>query len=304
MASGVKTATTTIDPAQYTFVTAPTTSTHRVEVLNTYACPDALQLPLRGLYYPFAPMRTIEEAYLNGIRQANHYLYIENLFFLYEPISEAIAARLGENGSLQVIVVVDYLGGLLSTDRYWQNEVLTPLLRSPHADRVYICDLRHPDAGYDWSVAGAYDDAAYSEPIYVHSKVMIVDDVYATIGSANLCPRSMTYDSEINIGFVDGVQTVYEVNSTQYAISPAVRDFRADLWKEHLQLSDMERNQLLLEIPTALDAWRDRITYASRSLPFANKTPSRVFHHDPQQMGPPLNEPLFYWGVAHPTDRC
>jgi phospholipase D1/2 len=42
-------------------------------------------------------------------------------------------------------------------------------------------------------------DMAYRE-IYIHSKLMIVDDVFITLGSANMNQRSMTADSEINIG--------------------------------------------------------------------------------------------------------
>jgi len=40
---------------------------------------------------------------------------------------------------------------------------------------------------------------AYRE-IYIHSKLMVIDDVFLTVGSANLNQRSMASDSEINIG--------------------------------------------------------------------------------------------------------
>jgi phosphatidylserine/phosphatidylglycerophosphate/cardiolipin synthase-like enzyme len=36
-------------------------------------------------------------------------------------------------------------------------------------------------------------------PVYVHSKVMIIDDVFLTHGSANVNRRSMEVDSELNI---------------------------------------------------------------------------------------------------------
>jgi phospholipase D1/2 len=39
---------------------------------------------------------------------------------------------------------------------------------------------------------------AYRE-IYIHSKLMLIDDVFVTLGSANLNQRSMSVDSEINI---------------------------------------------------------------------------------------------------------
>ena len=39
---------------------------------------------------------------------------------------------------------------------------------------------------------------AYRE-IYIHSKLMLIDDVFVTLGSANINQRSMSVDSEINI---------------------------------------------------------------------------------------------------------
>ncbi|MDR5751414.1 phospholipase D-like domain-containing protein, partial [Caballeronia sp. LZ024] len=36
-------------------------------------------------------------------------------------------------------------------------------------------------------------------PVYVHSKIMIIDDVFLTHGSANVNRRSMQVDSELNI---------------------------------------------------------------------------------------------------------
>jgi len=47
------------------------------------------------------------------------------------------------------------------------------------------------------------DDVGVTELIYVHSKLMIVDDNYVIMGSANINDRSMlgTRDSEIAVSF-------------------------------------------------------------------------------------------------------
>jgi phosphatidylserine/phosphatidylglycerophosphate/cardiolipin synthase-like enzyme len=63
---------------------------------------------------------------------------------------------------------------------------------------------------------------------YVHAKNMIVDDLWASIGSSNLGYRSLTYDTEINCDVVDG-QIVRGVR--RYA-----RNFRVELWRNHLRL--------------------------------------------------------------------
>jgi phosphatidylserine/phosphatidylglycerophosphate/cardiolipin synthase-like enzyme len=55
--------------------------------------------------------------------------------------------------------------------------------------KVHICTLVAPDSppGKEW------------EYVYVHAKLMIVDDVFTTLGSANINLRSMEADSELNI---------------------------------------------------------------------------------------------------------
>ncbi|NMX41226.1 phosphatidylserine/phosphatidylglycerophosphate/cardiolipin synthase family protein [Pseudomonas veronii] len=54
--------------------------------------------------------------------------------------------------------------------------------------KVHLCSLVAPD-----SPAGNW------MPVYIHSKLMIVDDVFTTHGSANINTRSMQVDSELNI---------------------------------------------------------------------------------------------------------
>ncbi|PHV16486.1 hypothetical protein CSQ90_12350 [Janthinobacterium sp. BJB303] len=54
--------------------------------------------------------------------------------------------------------------------------------------------------------------------IYIHSKLMLVDDAFMTLGSANLNQRSMAVDSEINIATVD---------------HRVARDLRKRVWRMH-----------------------------------------------------------------------
>ena len=63
---------------------------------------------------------------------------------------------------------------------------------------------------------------------YVHAKNMIVDDLWASIGSSNLGYRSMTYDGEINCDVLDG--------AIARGVRRYARDFRIALWREHLRL--------------------------------------------------------------------
>lgn len=58
---------------------------------------------------------------------------------------------------------------------------------------------------------------AYRE-IYIHSKLMIIDDVFLTVGSANLNQRSMASDSEINVG-VTGVEYAGELRKKVFSLN-------------------------------------------------------------------------------------
>lgn len=64
----------------------------------------------------------------------------------------------------------------------------------------------------------ANNQMAYRE-VYIHAKLMLIDDVFVTVGSANLNQRSMAVDSEINIAATEPAKVsslrrrVFELNS-------------------------------------------------------------------------------------------
>ncbi|MGH2515990.1 MAG: phospholipase D-like domain-containing protein, partial [Ktedonobacterales bacterium] len=58
-------------------------------------------------------------------------------------------------------------------------------------------------------------------PVYVHAKVAIVDDRWATAGSANLNSRGVSHDAELNISVLD---------------DDFARSLRLALWAEHIGL--------------------------------------------------------------------
>jgi cardiolipin synthase len=68
------------------------------------------------------------------------------------------------------------------------------------------------------ALAGAREDGSPDE-IYVHAKIMLVDDAWATIGSANVADRSFREDTELNASFWH---------------EESVRALRVELFAEHL----------------------------------------------------------------------
>jgi phosphatidylserine/phosphatidylglycerophosphate/cardiolipin synthase-like enzyme len=82
------------------------------------------------------------------------------------------------------------------------------------------------------------------ESLTVHSKLVIVDDVFLSVGSANFFSRSMA-----------GVDT--ELNAATVTTGPGVRDVRVALWAEHLRtpLGD-ELRTCLEDVDLALGIFR------------------------------------------------
>jgi phosphatidylserine/phosphatidylglycerophosphate/cardiolipin synthase-like enzyme len=98
------------------------------------------------------------------------------------------------------------------------NEIISAALNSSknggifiyHLDPVYLDDTvknnRIPTRPTDYDESEKFDKRFQ---IYVHSKLMIIDDEFVSIGSANLNNRSMTTDSELTITMISSVVAKY-----------------------------------------------------------------------------------------------
>jgi phosphatidylserine/phosphatidylglycerophosphate/cardiolipin synthase-like enzyme len=86
--------------------------------------------------------------------------------------------------------------------------------------------------------------------IYVHTKSVVVDDVWATIGSANMNVRSYTNDTEMNVSFVDG-------QLDDQGLHVSVRDYRAELWAEHFDTDPAVFRDRPGNAPEIIKFWRD-----------------------------------------------
>jgi phosphatidylserine/phosphatidylglycerophosphate/cardiolipin synthase-like enzyme len=79
------------------------------------------------------------------------------------------------------------------------------------------------------------------DDLTVHSKLVLIDDRFAMLGSANFRARSMRgVDTELQLALVAGDDTV--------------RRLRATLWAEHLGLEPIER-PLIDDLDRALGHW-------------------------------------------------
>ena len=135
-------------------------------------------------------VREVELLYHDAIRAARRYIYLENQFLTASGIVDALTQRLAEPDGPEVVLVL-----ALRTDG-WLSQQTMDVLRSRmiyrlrQADRFGRLRVYYPDLpGLD------------PQCINVHSKVMVVDDEFARVGSANLNNRSMGIDTECDVAF-------------------------------------------------------------------------------------------------------
>ena len=145
--------------------------------------------------------------------------------------------------------------------RFRRQQFIEGLIEiAPDKVHVFYLGRQYPTIPGPDEVATEGDDSTESggadhrDEIYCHSKVWIIDDVIAKIGSANCNRRSYTHDSEIDIVMVDGA---LEGGARRFA-----RDFRLELWAEHLGVPESGK-ALLEDHKLALHYWLPEGRFAS-----------------------------------------
>ena len=160
-------------------------------------------------------VREIEALFLDMIARARRYIYIENQYFTSYKIADALAARLAERDGPEIVLVVRLLS------HGWLEEHTMEVLRTQNIKKLIAADRSHRFRVYYPFVPELKEGTC----VDIHSKVMVVDDEWLRIGSANICNRSMGFDTECDLTF----EARGEARGAR-----AIRDFRDRLLGEHL----------------------------------------------------------------------
>jgi phosphatidylserine/phosphatidylglycerophosphate/cardiolipin synthase-like enzyme len=159
----------------------------------------------------------IERLYLDQIARARRFIYAESQYFASRRIAEAIARRLDEPDGPEIVVVNPV------TAQGW----LEPLAMDTARARL-VEALRRRDRAGRFRLYHPYTGAG--EPIYVHAKILIVDDRLVRVGSSNMNNRSLRLDSECDV-------TLDADMPGNAAIGGTIAAFRASLLGEHLDVT-------------------------------------------------------------------
>ncbi len=191
------------------------------------------------------PVQEIRRLYADAIAGAESYIYIENQYFSSYAVGEALARRMKDRGRPGIDIIII----LPKETQKFVEEISVGL-----AQARLLSSLRAA-AKDSLSRLGVYYPAAFTDkgaeaPVFIHSKLMLVDDRFMTIGSANTTNRSMGLDDELNVSF----EAASGGGST---LAGSLKRLRMDLLAEHCGLDG--RDIFSLEAPDGLVDYLDRI---------------------------------------------
>ena len=182
-----------------------TAPTHLRHIQRTLSAPRRFQLPFLS---PRPVLSEIEAAHLAAFGRARHLIYVETQYLRANRLAEALAKRAAQLPDLTAVIILPALPEELAFDgstgldvKYGialQQRALTTL-RNAFGKRLTLATPVRPVM----AARQTPRTLAGSPIIHVHNKVLIQDDRYALIGSANLNGRSLRWDSEVAIETTD-----------------------------------------------------------------------------------------------------
>ncbi|KAK9471730.1 uncharacterized protein V1510DRAFT_396593 [Dipodascopsis tothii] len=249
--------------------------------------------------------RSIANAYLKAIEQSEHFVYIENQFFITSTsfdgtvieneIGDALVERImrahRHNEDWRAVVVIPLMPGFESevdeqdgtSVRLIMQCQFRTISRGPNSifARLERADINPDDyiSFYSlrkWGKIGPAGNLV-TEQLYIHAKIMVVDDRVAIIGSANINERSMrgNRDSEVAAFVRDMDQFESRMGGQPYMVGRFPHTLRVRLMREHLgidvdRLEEFERQNDVFEHNRA-DVWK-----SLQKLREANTQPATV----------------------------
>ncbi len=218
------------------------------------------------------PEHSILNAYYHLIDTSKHYIYIENQFFVSKSFTEEERKNC-ENITSQVVENEIALHIRNRIERAYKNKekfyvyIFIPLLPGfagePEQSSTLQIILKHTYAGicrnyglsiieqleklmgdewrnyigfYSLRKHGIVNNIPQTELIYIHSKLMIIDDTTVLLGSANINDRSMlgTRDSEFAVIIKERKRINMKMNGNNFIGAKFAIGFRKACMSEHL----------------------------------------------------------------------
>lgn len=236
---------------------------------------------------------SIMNAYLKMIEESEHFVYIENQFFItscetegatvYNKIGDALVERItraaANDEAWRAMIVIPLIPGFQNTVEEEGGTSVRLIMQYQYRsicrgessifgrlkaigiepeDYIQFYSLRQ------WGKIGPQQSLT-TEQLYIHAKVIIVDDRIALIGSANINERSQlgNRDSEVAAVVRDTDMLWSRMNGQPYRVGRFAYTLRMRLMREHLGL-DVDK---IMEEAQAMDAEHEKHAGKSKAPP-------------------------------------
>lgn len=144
-------------------------------------------------------------------------------------ISEAFERRMRstERKKLEIVMILNMRGETL------KEQAAVGLAQAQIIEHLRkVADETGHHLGLYYTLPACDADEVPERATYIHSKLMIVDDTFLTVGSANLTNRSMSVDTELNLSV--------ECEPGDASLERSIRTIRAALLAEHTGGAELE----------------------------------------------------------------
>jgi phosphatidylserine/phosphatidylglycerophosphate/cardiolipin synthase-like enzyme len=171
----------------------------------------------------YQSVREIRRLFRDAVGRAESLVYIENQYFSSQAIYEALVRRMTDRrrSRLEIILVLAKEANAFveqASIGIAQAKIIRHLTQlaaeTGHALGIYYPAVASPDGA--------------EIPIYVHSKLLLVDDGFLSVGSANMNNRSMGLDTEVNVS--------WQARAGEANTLRSIREVRVNLLAEHTGL--------------------------------------------------------------------
>eukprot|EP01117_Protostelium_nocturnum_P008862 TRINITY_DN3176_c0_g1_i5.p1 TRINITY_DN3176_c0_g1~~TRINITY_DN3176_c0_g1_i5.p1 ORF type:complete len:374 (+),score=84.44 TRINITY_DN3176_c0_g1_i5:898-2019(+) len=246
--------------------------------------PGTANVQLLRSISPWSSGNTVEDslckAYIDLIKNAEYFVYIENQFFISgtavgvingigQAIVDRVARAIREESNFKIIVVMPVVPEGVYEEtasiRYimrWQFDTIWNGPTSIYGQlKQMFPDINPSDyiSFHSLRCYGELEGSEVTEQIYIHAKLIIVDDCRAMISSANINDRSLRGDGDSEIGaLVDDTSVVDSImDGEPFKAAKFAFELRKQLWQEHLGLADSECSLIDDPIsPGSIEYWK------------------------------------------------
>ena len=205
-----------------------------VQVVRTF--PDSKEFgllhntPWRTL--PSSGVHEVKRTFQTALAAAQRYIYIEDQSFdAVDSLFPALVAACRRG--VKVIALIPGIGDPLDTPGKIPA-TLTSVVQSGIVDRLSASERANLAV---WQL----------DAIVVHAKLILIDDEFASIGSANFMDRSMQFTFQGDDS---------ELTAAAVSTGTLVSDLRVQLWAEHLRVTDPAALAEIRDLARSLGFWR------------------------------------------------